>query len=57
MQYQTWGVIEILYIKKYIYTHLKKPPQISNSEDVNAHILVPTGQLAPTNDVYIYMQM
>ena len=46
MQHQTWWVIEIL---------KKKNP--SNPEDANAHILVPTGQLAPTNDVYIYMQM
>lgn len=52
MQYQTWWVIEIL--KKKIK---KKKPKPSNPEDANAHILVPTGQLAPTNDVYIYMQM
>lgn len=26
-------------------------------KDANSHILVPTGQLAPSNDVYIYMQM
>lgn len=27
------------------------------TKDANPHILVPTGQLAPSNDVYIYMQM
>lgn len=27
------------------------------TKDANSHILVPTGQLAPSNDVYIYMQM
>lgn len=30
---------------------------IKTTEDANSHILVPTGQLAPSNDVYIYMQM
>lgn len=35
----------------------QKPTKTSNPEDSNAHVVVPTGQLAPTNDVYIYMQM
>lgn len=30
---------------------------IKTTKDANSHILVPTGQLAPSNDVYIYMQM
>lgn len=30
---------------------------IKTSKDANSHILVPTGQLAPSNDVYIYMQI
>lgn len=27
------------------------------TEDANPPLVVPTGQLAPGNDVYIYMQM
>ena len=30
---------------------------IKTTKDANSHILVPTGQLAPSNDVYIYMQI